>query len=114
MSTPEFVPRLQSARPFHSAGARPVPAGRSTIWSHSVRVTLFWAFCDTLCVMLAAALAVRVRLGNFITDDSVFQTQSMLSSSPWVSLFYLCWFPLALILVSRPMHLYAPIELRNT
>jgi exopolysaccharide biosynthesis polyprenyl glycosylphosphotransferase len=114
MSTPEFVPRLQSAERFHSAGARPVPAGRSTIWSHSVRVALFWALCDTLCVMLAAALAVRVRLGDFITDDSVFQTQSMLSSSPWESLFYLCWFTLALILVSRRMHLYAPIELRNT
>lgn len=75
---------------------------------------MFWALCDTLCVMVAAALAVRVRLGNFITDDSVFQTQSMLSTSPWLSLFYLCWFTLALILVSRRLHLYGPIQLRNT
>jgi len=67
-----------------------------------------------LCVLIAAAIAVRVRLGNYITDDSVFETQSMLSTSPWLSLFYLCWFILALILVSKRLHLYAPIQLRNT
>jgi exopolysaccharide biosynthesis polyprenyl glycosylphosphotransferase len=67
-----------------------------------------------LCVLVAAAIAIRVRLGNFITDDSVFQTQSMLNTSPWLSLFYLCWFILALILVSKRLHLYAPIQLRNT
>jgi exopolysaccharide biosynthesis polyprenyl glycosylphosphotransferase len=77
-------------------------------------VALFWALCDTFCVMVAAAVAVRVRLGNFITDDTTFQTQSMLSSSPWQSLFYLCWFTLSLVLVSRRLHLYAPIQLRNT
>ena len=38
----------------------------------------------------------------------------MLSASPWLSLFYLCWFMLSLILVSRRLHLYAPIQLRNT
>lgn len=114
MSTPEFVPRLQTVERFQSGRTRPVPVGRLTIWSHSARVALFWALCDTLCVMVAAALAVRVRLGNFITDESVFQTQSMLSTSPWLSLFYLCWFTLALILVSRRLHLYGPIQLRNT
>jgi exopolysaccharide biosynthesis polyprenyl glycosylphosphotransferase len=114
MSTPEFVPRLQSAERFQAVGTRPVPAGRAKIWSHSARVALLWVLSDTLCVMLAAALAVRVRLGDFITDASVLQTQSMLSSSPWLSLFYLCWFTLALILVSRRLHLYAPIQLRNT
>jgi exopolysaccharide biosynthesis polyprenyl glycosylphosphotransferase len=67
-----------------------------------------------LCVMIAATIAIRVYLGNFIADDSVFQTQSMLKDSPWLSLFYFCWFTLALILVSRRLHLYAPIQLRNT
>jgi exopolysaccharide biosynthesis polyprenyl glycosylphosphotransferase len=114
MSTPEFVPRIQGAERFRSAATRTVASVRPKLWSHSFRVAAFWAFCDMLCVLFATALAIRVRLGNFITDDSVFQTQSMLSTSPWLSLFYLSWFILALILVSKRMHLYAPIQLRNT
>jgi exopolysaccharide biosynthesis polyprenyl glycosylphosphotransferase len=114
MSTPEFVPRLSSAERFHSTASRPVGGVRSNIWSHSFRVALFRALCDMLCVVIAAALAVRVYLGNFITDDSVFQTQSMFSGNPWLSVFYLGWFILALILVSRRLHLYTPIQLRNT
>jgi exopolysaccharide biosynthesis polyprenyl glycosylphosphotransferase len=114
MSSPEFVPRIQNPQRFPPVASRGVVGVRTKIWSHSFRVSLFWAFCDTLCVLIAAAIAVRVRLGNFITDDSVFETQSMLNTSPWVSLFYLCWFILALILVSKRLHLYAPIQLRNT
>jgi len=114
MSSPEFVPRIQTAKQFPPIASRSVVGVRTKIWSHSFRVALFWAFCDMLCVLIAAAIAVRVRLGNYITDDSVFQTQSMLSTSPWLSLFYLCWFILALILVSKRLHLYAPIQLRNT
>jgi exopolysaccharide biosynthesis polyprenyl glycosylphosphotransferase len=114
MSTPEFVPHIQGVARFHSAGTRTVERVRSNIWSHSFRVALFWAFCDTLCVLIAATAAIRVYLGNFIGDESVIQTQSMLSASPWLSLFYLCWFILALILVGRRLRLYAPIQLRNT
>jgi exopolysaccharide biosynthesis polyprenyl glycosylphosphotransferase len=77
-------------------------------------VALFWAFCDMLCVLIATAAAIRIYLGNFIGDESVIETQSMLSASPWLSLFYLCWFILSLILVGRRLRLYAPIQMRNT
>jgi exopolysaccharide biosynthesis polyprenyl glycosylphosphotransferase len=113
MSSPEFVPRIQNTQRLPPVASRSVVGIRTKIWSHSFRVSLFWAFCDMLCVLIAAAIAVRVRLGDFVTDDSVFQTQSMLNTKPWLSLFYLCWFILALILVSKRLHLYAPIQLRN-
>jgi exopolysaccharide biosynthesis polyprenyl glycosylphosphotransferase len=87
---------------------------RSSFWSHSFKVALFWAFCDMLCVLIATAAAIRIYLGNFIGDESVIETQSMLSGSPWLSLFYLCWFILSLILVGRRLRLYAPIQMRNT
>jgi exopolysaccharide biosynthesis polyprenyl glycosylphosphotransferase len=67
-----------------------------------------------LCVLVAATAAIRIYLGDFTGNESVLQTQSMLSASPWLSLFYLCWFILSLILVGRRLHLYAPIQLRNT
>jgi exopolysaccharide biosynthesis polyprenyl glycosylphosphotransferase len=114
MSTPEFVPRIQSVQRFHSAGTRTVDRVRSSFWSHSFKVALFWAFCDMLCVLIATAAAIRIYLGNFIGDESVIETQSMLSASPWLSLFYLCWFILSLILVGRRLRLYAPIQMRNT
>jgi len=114
MSTPEFVPRIQGVQRFHSAGTRTVDRVRSNFWSHSFKVALFWAFCDMLCVLIATAAAIRIYLGNFIGDESVIETQSMLSASPWLSLFYLCWFILSLILVGRRLRLYAPIQMRNT
>ena len=114
MSTPEFVPRIQGVQRFHSAGTRTVDRVRSSFWSHSFKVALFWAFCDMLCVLIATAAAIRIYLGNFIGDESVIETQSMLSGSPWLSLFYLCWFILSLILVGRRLRLYAPIQMRNT
>jgi exopolysaccharide biosynthesis polyprenyl glycosylphosphotransferase len=114
MSTPEFVPRIQGVQPFHSVGNSAVERAGSNFWSHSLRLALFWALCDTLCVLVAATAAIWVYLGNFIADESVIQTQSMLSASPWLSLFYLCWFILSLILVSRSLRLYAPIQMRNT
>jgi exopolysaccharide biosynthesis polyprenyl glycosylphosphotransferase len=114
MSTPEFVPRIQGVQRFHSAGTRTVDRVRSSFWSHSFKVASFWAFCDMLCVLIATAAAIRIYLGNFIGDESVLETQSMLSASPWLSLFYLCWFILSLILVGRRLRLYAPIQMRNT
>ncbi|HEY1965279.1 MAG TPA: sugar transferase [Acidobacteriaceae bacterium] len=114
MSSPEFVPRLHAAERFHFGGSRTVDRVRSSFWSHSARVAVFWALCDIFCVLVATTAAIRIYLGNFTSDESVFQTQSMLSASPWLSLFYLCWFILSLILVSRRLHLYAPIQLRNT
>lgn len=116
MSTPEFIPQIQSServRPIGShAGA--VSRVRGSLWSHSFRVAILWALCDTFCVLIAAALAVRVYLGNFLADERVYQTQGMLHQNLWLSIFYLGWFILALILVSRRMHLYAPIQMRNT
>ena len=114
MSSPEFVPHLHAAERFHFGGSRTVDRVRSSFWSHSARVAVFWALCDMFCVLVATTAAIRIYLGNFTSDESVFQTQSMLSASPWLSLFYLCWFMLSLILVSRRLHLYAPIQLRNT
>ncbi|HEV3151857.1 MAG TPA: sugar transferase [Acidobacteriaceae bacterium] len=114
MSSPEFVPRLHAAERFHFGGSRTVDRVRSSFWSQPARVAVFWALCDIFCVLVATAAAIRIYLGNFTSDASVFETQSMLSASPWLSLFYLCWFILSLILVSRRMHLYAPIQLRNT
>ena len=46
--------------------------------------------------------------------DSASRTHSTFTLSPWLTGFFLGWFILALILVSRRMHLYAPIQLRNT
>ena len=120
MSTPEFVPRLEVTEQFPAVGSKAVATVgavadvRSNFWSHSFRIALFWALCDVFCVIVSAALAIRVYLGNFITDDSVVQTQMMLSARPYLSLFYLVWFILALIVVSRRLHLYAPIQMRNT
>ena len=119
MSTPEFVPRIEVAEPF-PAGVRRKAAGvRSSILSPAFRIGLLWAFCDTLSVLIAATIAVKVYLNSFILasfmeDDSAFRIHSTFTPNPWLTGFFLGWFILALILVNRRLRLYAPVQLRNT
>lgn len=113
MSTPEYVPNLRQTQVLEPIGLSS-SRGRISAWGHSVRVALLWAVCDTLCILFAAALAVRVYLGNFISDRAVLRHQGMFSGNGWLTAFYLGWFILAVILVSRRLHLYGPIQLRNT
>lgn len=84
------------------------------IWSRNLKVTLFWILMDVLSVLIAAAVSVRERIGPWIGDDGVTSRVGMLASGRMVSAIYLAWFIVALILVSRRMHLYAAIEARNT
>src|ERR1700693_1364346 len=113
MSTREF-PLIR-----HTARVQPLEQqsrtmGGFSVWSHSSRLTALWALCDSFCVLLAAVLAARVYFGNFLQDESILRTQGMFSHTPWLTVFYFGWYCLSLILVSRRMHLYAPIQLRNT
>ena len=119
MSTPDFVPRIQVAEPIQSVRGRAVAGVRSSILSNSFRVGLLWALCDSLSVLIAATVAGKVYLGSFllasfIDGDSALRAHSTFPLNPGLTGFFLGWFILALILVSRRMHLYAPIQLRNT
>jgi exopolysaccharide biosynthesis polyprenyl glycosylphosphotransferase len=114
MSTREFLPLIRHAHRVQPLEQRSRATGSFSVWSHSSRVTALWALCDSFCVFLAGVLAVRVYFGNFLQDDSILRTQGMFSHTPWLTLFYFCWYCLSLILVSRRMNLYAPIQLRNT
>jgi exopolysaccharide biosynthesis polyprenyl glycosylphosphotransferase len=84
------------------------------IWSRSLKVTLFWIGLDILSVLIAAAVAVREYLGPWLGSNGQILRVGMLASARMLSLGYLTWFIIALILVSRRMHLYAAIEARNT
>jgi exopolysaccharide biosynthesis polyprenyl glycosylphosphotransferase len=82
--------------------------------ARSFRVSLLWMMADVITVLVAVAIAIRVYLGEFLGARAIFKTQQMFTYSRALSIFYLIWFILALILVSRRMHLYGPIQMRNT
>ncbi len=114
MSTPEFIRHMQMMEGSPKEGTSARAKGRMKVWTNSVRVPFLLALADIFCVLTAAVLSVRVYLGAFIGQRRLVQTQEMFSHRPALTLFYLGWFMLALVLVSRRMHLYAPIQLRNT
>ncbi len=119
MSTPEFVHRnaMHSALPADGSPARRQALSsmvRERTSTRSFKVTLFWMVADAITVLIALAVAIRVYLGEFSGEQAVLKTDHMFTSGRTVSLFYLIWFILSLILVSRRMHLYGPIQLRNT
>ncbi len=83
-------------------------------WARSLKVSLVWMLADAITVLIALGIAVRGYLGELVGEQAVFKTQNMFTSSRALSVFYLIWFIIALILVSRRMHLYGPIQMRNT
>ena len=87
---------------------------RARVGARSFRISFLWMLADVLTVLAAAAIAIRVYLGEFLGARTVLKTQQMFTYSRALSVFYLIWFIVALILVSRRMHLYAPIQMRNT
>ncbi len=118
MSTPEFVrsvpavpPRAESAAGGRQLLSRSV---RARVNARSFRVWFLWGLADVITVLVAVAIAIRVYLGEFLGARAILKTQQMFTYSRALSVFYLIWFIVALILVSRRMHLYAPIQMRNT
>jgi len=84
------------------------------IWTRNLKVTLFWILMDVLSVLIAVSVSVREWIGPGEGATSVATRVATLAGSRMLSLGYLLWFLVALVLVSRRMHLYAAIEARNT
>ncbi len=120
MSTPEYLHRRFAQAATIAAGAdnredrEAASRTRGRASTRSPKPSLLWMLADAFTVLIAVAGAIRVYLGEVSGEQAVLRTDHMFTSSRTLSLFYLVWFIVALILVSRRMHLYAPIQLRNT
>ncbi len=116
MADPGFVQSFQAM----SSRGRPVVVGDSSrsaakqVWTRHLKATLFWVSIDILSVLIAAAVSIREWIGPLVGQESVSHKVGMLADARMLSAGYLLWFIAALIIVSRRMHLYAPIEARNT
>jgi exopolysaccharide biosynthesis polyprenyl glycosylphosphotransferase len=99
-----------------AAGARQLLTSkvRARVGANSFRVSFLWMLADVITVLVAVAIAIRVYLIEYVGAHAIFKTQQMFTYGRALSIFYLIWFMVALILVSRRMHLYAPIQMRNT
>jgi exopolysaccharide biosynthesis polyprenyl glycosylphosphotransferase len=115
MADPSFVESLGSlSSGARSASSNPGSRSSAKVWTRNLKVTLFWTGIDILSVLVAAAVSVREWIGPIMGEGAVSHQVGMLSGARMLSFGYLLWFIVALILVSRRMHLYAPIEARNT
>jgi exopolysaccharide biosynthesis polyprenyl glycosylphosphotransferase len=116
MSTPEFAHRMSmSSASILETPDRPLTLSgrmRARASAQSFKVSLLWMGADILTVLIALSIAIRVYLGEFFGSRSVLLTQHMFKGA--ISFFYLGWFIVSLLLVSRRMHLYGPIQSRNT
>ena len=111
----KLIHPIPEGRNFPSPGGNP-SQGQSAPSVDPVifKVTLFWILLDILSVLIAAAVAVREWIGPFAGKGGAVHTVGMLAGGRMLSMIYLGWFIIALIVVSRRMHLYADIEARNT
>jgi exopolysaccharide biosynthesis polyprenyl glycosylphosphotransferase len=117
MATPKVVKFLRAvpeSGKLVSVGSASPHSDSKRVWTRNLKVTLFWILLDIVSVLVAVAVSVREWLGPLVGEDAVAHSVGMLAGSRTLSVGYLTWFIVALILVSRRMHLYAAIEARNT
>ena len=75
--------------------------------------SLIWATLDMMTVIVAAVMAIRIRMPEPVGHQPVSLIPTILSTTPKQALFYLLFFGFALIFLTRSYGLYAPIQSRS-
>jgi exopolysaccharide biosynthesis polyprenyl glycosylphosphotransferase len=86
---------------------------RSAIFRRPSVTSLIWAGLDMMTVVVAAVMAVRVRMPNPVDHHTVSLLPVILTSATTSSLLYLLWFAATLIFFTRSYGLYGPIQNRS-
>lgn len=111
MAMPDYLQQvIVSGR--RSTGARGSVVGRQAFRKPSV-TSLVWATLDLLTVMVAAVIAIRLRITAVEGHSAGSMLPNVITQTPKVALIYLGWFGLTLVFFTRSYGLYGPIQNRS-
>lgn len=89
-------------------------ASRSGIFQRPSVTSLIWATLDVMTVIVAAVMAVRIRMPqSHLGHQPLSLIPTILATTPKVDVLYLGWFALVLVFFTRSYGLYAPIQSRS-
>ena len=112
MATPDYLQQAIISGRRRGAG-RETSTRRSLLQRPSV-TGLVWASLDMLTVLVSAVLALRLRLTmHTVGHPTVSLIPIILRTTPKSWLFYLLWYGLALVFITRSYGLYGPIQNRS-
>jgi exopolysaccharide biosynthesis polyprenyl glycosylphosphotransferase len=93
--------------------AAEVPSERVGLFHRPSVTSLIWAALDLATVVVAALLALRLRVTMPDDVHNISQIGYLLHTSPPVLLIYIAWFCLLLVVIGRSYGLYEPILNRS-
>ena len=113
MATPDYLQQvIVSGRKRAAERRRAYIRGLSVFRRPSV-TGVVWASLDILTVVIAAILALRIRV--LVPDEvpALYVVPQLLHSTPPMMFFYIAWFAVCLVFLTRSYGLYGPIHNRG-
>jgi exopolysaccharide biosynthesis polyprenyl glycosylphosphotransferase len=112
MATPDYLQQvLVSGRT--RAGERGASASGLGLFRRPSVTGVVWASLDLLTVIVAGILALRIRVVLPAEVPVLYVVPHLIESSPKMLFFYIGWFAVCLIFITRSYGLYGPIHNRS-
>ena len=111
MAAPDYLQQVIVSGKRHGGGRS--SAFRHRVFQRPSVSSLVWATLDMMTVVVAAAVAIRVRLPDPAHHSAAALLPEILAKTPKLSVMYLLWFGITLIFFTRSYGLYSPIQTRS-
>jgi exopolysaccharide biosynthesis polyprenyl glycosylphosphotransferase len=110
MAAPDYLQQVTVSGKRHRGSRAGTLPG---IFQRPSVASLVWATLDLMTVIVAAVMAERVRMPVPVVAHPVSMIPAILTSTPRLTFFYISWFALTLIFITRSFGLYGPIQHRS-
>jgi len=113
MATPDYLQQVIVSGRKQAGNGRRTSAADSGLFRRPSITSSVWASVDMLTVVVAAVLALRFRVATPSDVSSLNVLPHLIQSSPNLLFFYIGWFGVCLIFLTRSYGLYGPIQHRS-
>jgi exopolysaccharide biosynthesis polyprenyl glycosylphosphotransferase len=113
MATPDYLQQVIVSGTKHVGSGRRTSAADSRLFRRPSITSSVWATVDMLTVMVAAMFALRFRVATPSDVSTLNVLPHLIQSSPNLLFFYIGWFGVCLIFLTRSYGLYGPIQHRS-
>ena len=113
MATPDYLQQVIVSGRKHAGNGRRTSAADTGLFRSPSITSSVWASLDMLTVVIAAMLALRFRVATPSDVSTLHVLPHLIESSPNLLFFYIGWFGVCLVFLTRSYGLYGPIQHRS-
>lgn len=113
MATPDYLQQVIVSGRARTATDRRTASSRLGLFRRPSVTSLVWASLDVLTVIIASILALRIRTVLPAEVPTLYVVPHLIQSTPQMLFFYVGWFAVCLVFLTRSYGLYGPIQNRS-